>query len=84
MFRAVCHLLVKEWLPVNDCPVHLFREPLPSCTTRENIRTRMKLDADKKTVVESWNQFVASLIGICQLPTSKKGEREVITIRWVL
>ena len=61
MFRAVCHLLVNEWLPLNNCPVHLFREQPFSCTPRENIKTRMKLDTDKKTVVESWNQFVASL-----------------------
>lgn len=62
MFRAVCrYVLVNEWLHVNDCPLHLFREQPSSCTQRENIKTRMKLDADKKTVVESWNQFVASL-----------------------
>ena len=62
MLRAVCSL-VNEWLPVNDCPVHPFRdrERSSSCTPRESIRARMKLESDKKTVVESWNQFVASL-----------------------
>ncbi len=60
-----CDSLVNEWLPVNDCPVHPFRDreqSLSSCTPRESaLRARMKLESDKKSVVESWNQFLASL-----------------------
>lgn len=58
MLRAVCHLLVNECLPIN---IHLFRKQSSGCLLKDSVKTRMNLDANKKTVVESWNQFVASL-----------------------
>ena len=57
MYRAVCHFLVNsEWLPV--CPTNPLREKSTSYSLNEN---RMNVDADKKTVVETWNQFTGSL-----------------------
>ena len=63
MYNAVCRRVMTK------CPSRFSTEPFKESSSRpdslllyiEGNRTRMNFGSDKKSVVETWNQFVASL-----------------------
>ena len=67
IYKAVCRWVVTKIMSRCSAELESFKEkpsPQPSCRLLyiKGNRTRMSgFDADKKSVVETWNQFVASL-----------------------